>query len=665
VPRIAEPDPAWETFAAAEPWFAVLTDAKYLRRNLDVAAENEFFKTGGDYVRHVLHVIHRNVDPDLLPVTILEYGCGAGRLAIPFAQFARSVTAVDRSPAMLAAARENAARRDVANIEFLSASEFEERDQQFDLVNCHLVFQRLPHREAIDLLRMLLARVAPGGAGIFHFPYRTRAGIAMKAERWLREHVPPVNAAANVLRRKPARQPFIATHTFDLNQILTIVQESGFNDPHLVFATHGEVDGVVVYAQRSRMGERASRPQSPGVSPGDEQQDKDFIDVRKLIAETNIDDLNRTAEAYFARLDNWDDHLAKPFSRVADAAPILINLGVLLQGLRFRPGQTIVDYGGGSGWLARFLTQLGAKSIVLDVSPTALNIARELYSRMPVIGDRPAPEFLVYDGHRIDLPDASVDRIVSFDAFHHAPNPGEVLAEFARILKPGGVAAFAEPGPNHSRTPQSQFEMRTFRVVENDVYIHQIWRDAQQVGFDDLKLAAFNIPPFHVSVDEYEDLLAGGETFTRWGELTRAHLGNVRNFFLTKRGTEALDSRDAGALAATLSATLETTPRAGEPIALRLTVTNRGRARWLPSDERIGGVSIGGHLFDGDGNLINFLYHWQSLPKALESGETLTFTFTTAPLAAGRYRLDLDCVSNQVAWFNQLGSKTATVELTI
>ena len=44
-------------------------------------------------------------------MSILEYGCGVGRLALPLARRAASMTAVDRSPAMLNIARREAARQ--------------------------------------------------------------------------------------------------------------------------------------------------------------------------------------------------------------------------------------------------------------------------------------------------------------------------------------------------------------------------------------------------------------------------------------------------------------------------------------------------------------------------------------------------------------------------
>ena len=65
------------------------------------------------------------------------------------------------------------------------------------------------------------------------------------------------------------------------------------------------------------------------------------------------------------------------------------------------------------------------------------------------------PEFLLYDGHRIPLPDAHVDKIVIYDAFHHVPNQAEILREMARVLKVGrrGRDVRAGRGPRAPRRP--------------------------------------------------------------------------------------------------------------------------------------------------------------------------------------------------------------------
>ncbi len=393
------------------------------------------------------------------------------------------------------------------------------------------------------------------------------------------------------------------------------------------------------------------------------------IDVRELIARSSIEELNRKAEEYFSSLTTWDDHLAKPFSRSDDAPALLINFATMIQGLRLAPGLRVLDFGAGSGWTARFLTQLGCEVVLLDVSPTALEIARELYRRQPVIGTRPEPRFLVYDGRRIDLPDASVDRVLCFDAFHHAPDPDASIAEFARILRPGGIAAFAEPGPDHSKREPSQFEMRTYGVVENDVDVHAIRRRAREVGFDEMRLVAYNVPPFHVTLEEYDDLLAGGATYLRWAETTRGFLGDTRNFFLKREGEESLDSRRTEGLAARIEATLESDGvAAGAPILLQARVTNAGKAFWLPSGTVPAGVSLGCHLADAAGRTIAHDFHWEPLtrpPREIAPGETVDLAFALPSLEAGSYEIELDCVSDGIAWFQAVGSPTVRLRFEV
>src|SRR6185503_5914800 len=143
--------------------------------------------------------------------------------------------------------------------------------------------------------------------------------------------------------------------------------------------------------------------------------EQELIDVRRMMAATSVEELNRLAEEYFARVTDWNYHLAKPFGAIDEVPQLLINFAVILQGLGICPGLTVLEFGAGTGWAARFLTQLGCRVIALDISPTALNIAAELYRRQPVFGDHPAPEFLQFDGHQIDLPDESVDRIICLD----------------------------------------------------------------------------------------------------------------------------------------------------------------------------------------------------------------------------------------------------------
>jgi len=652
-------DRRFDRFAAREPYFSILTDPRFLRANLTPENEREFFITGEAVVSWMLAVIDAALAPQFAPMSILEYGCGIGRLALPLARRPGSVTAVDRSPEMLKAARKEAERSGLGHIVFQSPEELFASGRTFDLVVCYHVLQRMRREEALPLMSRLLALTGAGGVAVFQWPYRTSDPAHVAASRWLREYVPAVNRLMNVLRHKPAGDPFVPTHTFDLADGLSIFDAAGIKTTHVALEGHQNLDYAVAFAFKSDAAAGAkTRPVTDehGVGQGFSPDADD----------TKIQAFNRAAEHYFATLPDWDHHLAKPFSQIEETPTLLAGVAVLLQALRLAPGMTVLEFGAGSGWLSRFLTQLGCRAIVADVSPTALRMARALYKRQPVLGDRPEPAFLEYDARRIDLPDASVDRIVCFDAFHHAPNPRAVIADFARVLRDGGIAGFVEPGPRHAEAPRSQFESHTYGVVERDVDVHDVWRTAHAAGFSEMRMCVFHAPPFHVSLAEYEDLLAGGPSQQAWAVSTRKFLRHVRSFYLVKSGAARVDSRSAAGLACDIRAGLKPGSGASGPFVVEALVTNTGTATWLPSGVSPGGVSLGAHLYDSSGTLLSFDFETAPLsvpPREIAPGDAVSCSMQLAALGTGRYRLELDCVADRVTWFAQAGSPTVTLEL--
>ena len=397
---------------------------------------------------------------------------------------------------------------------------------------------------------------------------------------------------------------------------------------------------------------------------------EEFIDVKQLMAESSVEQLNQLAEEYFARTQDWNFHLSKPFGSIEEAPQLLINLAVVLQGLELCRGHRVLEFGAGTCWASRYLTQLGCSVIAMDISPTALAVGKELYERQPVFGNVPPPHFLLFDGFHIDLADESVDRIMCLHALHHVPNPETILSEFGRVLKKGGIAGFAEPGPEHSLSPQSQDEMRTFGVVENDVDVSKIWKDAQAAGFTDIKLAVFNVPPFLVSPGEFDQLLKGGGAAKQFTQSTAAFLRDQRTFFLYKGKRTVLDSRFPGGL----SARIEIEPasivaKAGEQITLQAIVENTGRAVWLPRGSGLGAVQLGVHVLDDNGKILHQSYHWEALMEGdgvpVQPGQTVKVDVSMPALPIGEYILEFDMVSNDVAWFAQNQSRTVRVRLSV
>lgn len=654
------PDPAWEAFAAREPYFAVLTDPQFLRANLTPERERGFFANGEEVVAWMLGVIDAGLAPQFAPISTLEYGCGVGRLAIPLARRPGYVAAVDRSPAMLDFARREAERRAVGHIEFQTPAACFSSGRTFELVVCYHVLQRLRPPDGVALVGRLLDLIAPDGIGVFQWPRRTGRSRVVRASRWLRERLPGANALTNRLRGASPDAPFIPTHTYQLERLLPLFENAGFGLTHVVFEQQEALDYTILFAKRSskRSARRSPATVDAAIAANGVVNPSDVSDeeMERAIA---------TAETYFSALTNWEHHLAKPFSQVDEAPPILVNVATVLQMLRLTPGMSVVDFGGGTGWLSRFLSQLGCRVTLLDVSPTALRIAQELYRRQPLAGNQPAPQFLQFDGRHVPLPDESVDRIIFFDAFHHAPNPDTVIRACARVLKPGGIIAFAEPGPRHADAPRSKFEVRTYGVVEKDVDVHAVWRSARASGFVDIRMCIFNAQPHHVSLDEFENFLAGGGTQEAWVASTRTFLRHIRGFFLVKGGTPRADSRSTTGLACEIHvASTTVTGTTGQPLRIEATVTNSGTATWLPSGEMYGGVFLGAHLYDANGALLNFDFHTEPLtdpPRAIAPGETVRCVVTLPPLDAGVYRIELDCVAANVTWFALIGSLPVTL----
>src|SRR5260221_1237951 len=323
------------------------------------------------------------------------------------------------------------------------------------------------------------------------------------------------------------------------------------------------------------------------------------------------DAFNRAAEAY------WKDVLAEPsarrhvlnkaFGNVTDAPGMVYRLGLLLSELQLGLGHTVLDFGAGSGWLSSCLNRLGCQTIAVDVSPTALELGRELFRLDPRHRPELEPRFLPYDGHRLPLPDASVDRITCFEAFHHVPNQDEVLGEFERVLRPGGRAGLAEPGEGHSHSELSAFETDRCGVLENELDVLDLDRRARRAGFTAVHLKPYPDPDtIRLSPAEYVALMDGdGRVFP-----LKALSKSLRNFFLVTlaKGEERPDSRSPGRLRAAIERRLpllELQGRGGAPLDVPLRGRNEGDTPWLHEEKAVGGYGLlSGPLIEEGGHLV-------------------------------------------------------------
>ncbi|WP_437659301.1 class I SAM-dependent methyltransferase [Sorangium sp. So ce1182] len=52
---------------------------------------------------------------------------------------------------------------------------------------------------------------------------------------------------------------------------------------------------------------------------------------------------------------------------------------------------------------------------------------------------------MLYDGERLPFPDASFDTVLSVQVLEHTPRPDALVAEMARVLRPGGLLILSAP----------------------------------------------------------------------------------------------------------------------------------------------------------------------------------------------------------------------------
>lgn len=102
-------------------------------------------------------------------------------------------------------------------------------------------------------------------------------------------------------------------------------------------------------------------------------------------------------------------------------------------------GRTLLEIGCGIGTdLVRF-ARAGARTIGVDVSETAVGLARR---NLAVHGLDGAGWILLADGTKLPFPDESVDAVYAHGVLQYAAEPAVIVQEAHRVLRPGGDAAF-------------------------------------------------------------------------------------------------------------------------------------------------------------------------------------------------------------------------------
>jgi methylase of polypeptide subunit release factors len=108
---------AWESLGERRPFHSVLTEDRFLPSGLS-ASEKQFWETGEIEARHLADYLSGRIG--LADATVVEFGCGVGRVAIPLAATSRRVVAYDISEPHLRLGRARAAALGRTNIRMIA-----------------------------------------------------------------------------------------------------------------------------------------------------------------------------------------------------------------------------------------------------------------------------------------------------------------------------------------------------------------------------------------------------------------------------------------------------------------------------------------------------------------------------------------------------------------
>lgn len=101
-------------------------------------------------------------------------------------------------------------------------------------------------------------------------------------------------------------------------------------------------------------------------------------------------------------------------------------------------GKNILDIACGEGYGSNILSSYAKNVVGIDISDEAINHAKKKYKKDNLQFKQGSATF-------IDLPDTSIDIIVSFETIEHLKEHDEMLQQFKKVLKRDGILIISSP----------------------------------------------------------------------------------------------------------------------------------------------------------------------------------------------------------------------------
>lgn len=249
-------DRIWKYYGKKEPYFGVTGLDEHLVENIDDQSREVLFQTGFTDVENIFSTIYAKIDPEFKADTILDFGCGPGRMLIPFARYAKEVVGLDVSKHMIEEAQKNCTEHKISNVSFLLSDDDLTclNDLKFNMVHSFIVLQHINRNRGEKVIKSLLQSIKINGVGVLQMTYCDPSRLR-RIVNFLRYRIPYFYDLTNTLNRlfkkqKIKKLPLMQMNNYDLNKVLAILQGNNVTDLYLSFTNHFGYWGVSLFFKK-------------------------------------------------------------------------------------------------------------------------------------------------------------------------------------------------------------------------------------------------------------------------------------------------------------------------------------------------------------------------------------------------------------------------------
>ena len=241
-------DREWKSWEKRDLYYAVLSHPEYRnRQNLE-----DFFATGENLFARFLDDFERFSIPLDPSGNALDFGCGVGRLLIPFGKFFRHTSGIDVSKDMLEEAHKNIDSK-TTELRLFDGEDLSLclSDEPYAFIHTRLVLQHIRPNRGFGLIRQLLERLDTNGKACIQAPMMAKSRVVHFLNEVRSIHPISFKLSELFLRKDRALEdPVTEMNLYPSDTMLKLVDELGIEVRGIALDTHRSLTSAVWYLFR-------------------------------------------------------------------------------------------------------------------------------------------------------------------------------------------------------------------------------------------------------------------------------------------------------------------------------------------------------------------------------------------------------------------------------